>query len=158
MPDVESTAEVKIRPLDELDIQDVTTIDEKIGGAYRPEVWEARIGYYLRRDPEGPVAAEADGRVVGFMLGEVRSGEFGLEEPTGWIEVLGVDPDFRGGGVGKKLAEAMLAHFRELGATSVRTFVDEDRDDIRKFFESLGFEPASLRPFVMPLGSRPPGR
>lgn len=152
MPDVESASEVKIRPLDELDIQDVTTIDEKIGGAYRPDVWEARIGYYLRRDPEGPVAAEADGRVVGFMLGEVRSGEFGLEEPTGWIEVLGVDPDFRGGGVGKKLAEAMLAHFRELGATSVRTFVDEDREDIGKFFESLGFEPASLRPFVMPLG------
>ena len=152
MPDVESSAEVKIRPLDELDIQDVTTIDEKIGGAYRPDVWEARIGYYLRRDPEGPVAAEADGRVVGFMLGEVRSGEFGLEEPTGWIEVLGVDPDFRGGGVGKKLAEAMLEHFRELGATSVRTFVDEDREDIGKFFESLGFERASLRPFVMPLG------
>jgi len=151
MPDVESSAEVKIRPLDELDISDVTSIDEKIGGEYRPEVWEARIGYYLRRDPEGPVAAEADGRVVGFMLGEVRSGEFGLEEPTGWIEVLGVDPDFRGGGVGKKLAEAMLEHFRELGATSVRTFVDEDREDIGKFFESLGFEPASLRPFVMPL-------
>lgn len=151
MTEVDSASEVKIRALDELDIQDVTTIDEKIGGAYRPEEWERRISYYLRRDPDGPVAAEADGRVVGFMLGEVRSGEFGLEEPTGWIEVLGVDPDFRGGGVGKKLAKAMLAHFRELGATSVRTFVDDERDDICRFFESLGFEPASLRSFVMPL-------
>ena len=72
--------------------------------SYRPEVWERRIGYYLRRDPEASVVAEADGKVVGFMLGEVRSGEFGLEEPTGWIEVLGVDPGAPRQAVGRRMA------------------------------------------------------
>lgn len=147
--------DLAIRPLDELDVSGIAAIDEKIGGAYRPEVWEGRCGYYIRRDPEGSFVAEAgaedgdggDGRIVGFMLGEVRSGEFGLEEPTGWIEVLGVDPDYRGKAVGRRLADAMLDHFRERGATRVQTLVDEDREDIRSFFSSLGFEPSTLRPF-----------
>lgn len=142
---------MRIRPIEELDIDSVVGIDEKIHGQYRPEVWERRIGYYLRRDPEGSVVAETDGpdsRVIGFMLGEVRSGEFGLEEPTGWIEVLGVDPDHRGKSVGRKLADAMLEHFRARGAKSVRTLVDEDRGELQGFFQSLGFVPAALRPFV----------
>lgn len=143
--------EVRIRPLDELDIDDIVAIDEKIGGEYRPEVWETRVGYYLRRDPEGPVVAELDGEVIGFMLGEVRSGEFGLEEPTGWIEVLGVDPDHRGQAAGRLMAEALLDHFRQQGVTRVRTLVDEDMEDLRKFFTALGFEPSSLRPFVKTL-------
>lgn len=147
MPATE-TSSIRIRPLDELDIGAIVGIDEKIGGRYRPEVWERRIGYYIRRDPEGSQVAEAGGKVVGFMLGEVRSGEFGLEEPTGWVEVLAVDPDFRGAGVGRRMAESMLEHFRAQGATTVRTLVDEGMEDIGRFFVSLGFEPAPIRPFV----------
>ncbi len=151
MPEI--LEEVTIRPADELDIGDIVAIDEKIGGHYRPEVWERRLGYYLRRDPDASVVAvAAEGKVVGFMLGEVRSGEFGLEEPTGWIEVLGVDPEARGRSVGRQMAEAVLAHFREQGATRVRTLVDErEMGDIAGFFRSLGFQPAPLLPFVLDL-------
>lgn len=145
------SSDLRIRNLDTVDIGDVVAIDEKITGTYRPEVWEARIAYYLRRDPDAALAAEADGDVVGFMLGEVRAGEFGLEEATGWIEVLGVDPEHRGGGVGRGLAEHMLEHFRDQGAKTVRTLVDEDMEDIAGFFASLGFEPSNLRPFVKTL-------
>jgi len=136
-----------IRPANETDLGDIVAIDEKLSGKYRPEVWENRILYYLRRDPESSVVAESAGRVIGFMFGEVRSGEFGLEEPTGWIEVLGVDPETRGGGVGRRLAEAMLAHFRAKGATTVRTLVDENMDGIAAFFRSMGFEPSRVQPF-----------
>ncbi|MEM8993476.1 MAG: GNAT family N-acetyltransferase [Acidobacteriota bacterium] len=138
----------KIRSLDTVDIGDIVAIDEKITGHYRPETWETRCGYYLRRDPDAALVADLDGRVVGFMLGEVRSGEFGLDEPTGWIEVLGVDPGVRGRSIGRRLAEAMLEHFKNQKAATVRTFVDEDMDGIAAFFSSLGFEPATLRPFV----------
>jgi ribosomal protein S18 acetylase RimI-like enzyme len=150
----QTTADVRIRPLDTVDIGEVVRIDEKITGLYRPEVWESRIGYYLRRDPDAALVAEdtADGgKILGFMLGEVRSGEFGLEEPTGWIEVLGVDPGAQGRAVGRRLAEAMLAHFRTLGAHTVRTLVDEKMPDVAGFFASLGFAPAPLKPFVLHL-------
>ena len=143
--------DVRIRPLDELDITSIVGIDEKISGQYRPEVWERHVGYHLRRDPEGSVVAEWQGEVVGFMLGEVRAGEFGLEEPTGWIEVLGVDPGHRGKAIGRHMAEALLAHFRELGAHSVRTLVDEGESELAGFFAALGFAPSTLRPFVKPL-------
>jgi ribosomal protein S18 acetylase RimI-like enzyme len=147
----ETAAGIRIRPLDELDISDIVAIDEKIGGRYRPEVWERQISYYLRRAPEASVVAEVDGKVAGFMLGEIRFGEFGLEEPAGWIEVLGVDPAHRGKAIGRHLAEAVLEHFRSQGVHSVRTLVDEEREDIRHFFSSLGFEASTLRPFVKTL-------
>ena len=144
-------AELIIRPVEDIDLGAIAEIDEKIGGKYRPEVWEQRVGYYLRRDPEASHVAVAEGRVVGFMLGEVRSGDFGLEEPTGWIEVLGVDPDARRMNIGRQLAEALLEHFRGKGATSVRTLVDESMEGIGGFFTSLGFEPAPVQPFILKL-------
>lgn len=146
-----SKVEVQIRALEDTDIGDITALDEKLGGEYRPAVWERRLGYYLRRDPESSTVAEADGKVVGFMLGEVRSGEFGLEEPTGWIEVLGVDPDYRGNAIGRRLAERVLESFRTLGAKSVRTLVDEEMAGIGDFFTALGFKAATLRPFIKKL-------
>ncbi len=149
MPETDDS--VRIRPLDELDIDAITDIDEKIGGRYRPEVWETRIGYYLRRDPDSSVVAEVEGRVVGFMLGDVRSGEFGLDEPTGWIEVLGVDPAHRGRSIGRHMAEAMFEHFRDMGARQVRTLVDGEMEEIGRFFDSLGFAPSRLRPYERPL-------
>ncbi len=151
MTETETAAGIRIRPLDELDITAVAAIDEAISGRYRPEVWERRISYYLRRAPEASLVAEVDGKVAGFMLGEVRSGEFGMDEPTGWIEVLGVDPAQRGKALGRRMAEGMLEHFRSQGAHKVRTLVDEEREDILSFFSSLGFEAGGLRPFVKSL-------
>ena len=148
---LDTATEVAIRPVDELDIEEIAAIDEGIGGRYRPEVWEKRIFYYLRRDPEGSFVATAGGKVVGFMLGEVRSGEFGMEEPTGWIEVLGVDPAFQGRAVGRRLAAAMLDHFRAQGAQRVRTLVDEGMPQIEQFFHSLGFQPAPLKALALEL-------
>jgi ribosomal protein S18 acetylase RimI-like enzyme len=147
----ETATDLTIRPVDDLDIGQIVKIDEKLSGRYRPDEWERRLAYYIRRDPEAPCVAEADGRVVGFMLGEVRAGEFGLEEPTGWIEVLGVDPDFAGRAVGRRLADAMLEHFRARGAKTARTLVEEDMAGLVGFFESVGFTAASLKPFIKEL-------
>ena len=147
----ETTAQVVVRPLTEVDIGAITKIDEKVTGTYRPDEWEERAMYYLRRDPECPLVAEVEGEVVGFALGEVRAGEFGMEEPTGWFEVLAVDPDVRGRSIGKKLAEAMFGHFRDRGAKQARTLVGEGFEDLGRFFESVGFQPSKLRPLVRTL-------
>lgn len=138
--------EVRVRPLTELDITGVVKIDEKVTGNYRPDDWERRVAYYIRRDPDASRVAECEGRVVGFMLGEIRAGEFGLEEPTGWIEAMGVDPSFQGKAVGRRLAEALFAHFREAGARKARTIVETSSPDIVAFFEAVGFVPAPLKP------------
>ena len=137
-------AGLRIRPLNELDIEAVTRIDERVTGRYRPEVWEQRVGYYLRRDPDSSQVAESEGTVVGFMLGEVRGGEFGLEEPTGWVEFFGVDPAARGRDIGRGLLDALLAHFALRGARIARTIVARSDRDIAGFIGAMGFTEAPL--------------
>lgn len=149
MPDVRM--EARIRPLDDRDLGAIVRIDERISGQYRPDVWEKRVMYYLRRDPDASQVAEVDGQVVGFMLGEVRTGEFGLEEPGGWIERFGIHPDHRGRDLGKQMFAAMRAHFQSQGATTIRTLVDRGDRNVRGFLEALGFAPGSLESLEVPL-------
>lgn len=139
-------SDISLRPISELDIEAVCAIDEKVTGAYKPEKWEDRFAYYLRRDPGTSLIAESDGTTVGFMLGDVRSGEFGMEEPAGWIEVVGVDPDHQGKAIGRRLLEGMLQSFRERGVQAVRTLVNDDtQKDLAGFFESAAFRTTPVR-------------
>ena len=135
----------RVRPLDELDIGSIVKIDEKITGLYRPDVWERRIGYYLRRDPDASQVVEVDGHVVGFMLADLRAGEFGLEEPSGWIERFGIDPGHRGQDLGKMLFAAVVRHLKEAGAKSLRTIVDQKDKGVSGFLGAMGFQPSALQ-------------
>ena len=142
---------MRIRPLDELDISAIVRIDERISGIYRPDIWEQRVGFYLRRDPGASQVAEADGKVVGFMLGDLRAGEFGLEEPSGWIERFGIDPDQRGKDLGRKMFAAMVAHFKAGGARTVRTLVDRKDESVAGFLRALGLSTSPLEALEMRL-------
>ena len=152
MPEVQSG--IRVRPLDELDIGAIVKIDERITGIYRPDVWERRVGYYLRRDPDSSQVAELDGKVVGFMLGDVREGEFGIEEPSGWIERFGIDPDHRGQDLGRRMFAAIRAHFESRGAKSVRTLVDTTDAGVAGFLKAVGFAPAPLQALEIRLSAR----
>jgi ribosomal protein S18 acetylase RimI-like enzyme len=121
--------DVRIRPMTELDIEGITRIDERITKKYRPEVWERRVGYYIRRDSESSQVAEVAGTV---------------EEPTGWIEFFGVDPDVRGRDLGRKLIDALLAHFRDQGAHIARTMVAASDTEIAGFLKAMQFTAAPL--------------
>ena len=147
MPEVQ--AGPRVRPLDELDLGAITKIDERISGQYRPEIWEERVGYYLRRDPDASQVVEIDGKVVGFMMGDVRNGEFGIEEPSGWIERVGIDPDFRGRDLGKHLFAAVTGHFRNQGVRTLRTLVHKKDKGVSGFLQAMGFEPAPLQALEM---------
>jgi ribosomal protein S18 acetylase RimI-like enzyme len=141
--------DITIRPLEDVDIDAITRIDEQLTGTYRPDFWESRVAYYLRRDPESSRVALAGGKVVGFMLGDLRGGEFGLEETSGWIERFGVDPAQRGKGVGRKLFEALRGHFQAAGARTLRTFVDNRQAENASFLKAVGFEPGNLTALEM---------
>lgn len=151
-----TAAQVRIRPLDELDIGSIVRIDERITGTYRPDIWERRAMYYLRRDPDASQVAEVDGRVVGFMLGEVRAGEFGIEEPSGWVERFGLDPDHRGRDLGRQMFDAMRRHFAEKGSTTIRTLADMNDPGVAGFLAALGFTPSRFQALETPC--TPPGR
>jgi ribosomal protein S18 acetylase RimI-like enzyme len=136
--------QLRIRPLSDLDISRVVAIDERLTGVYRPDVWERRVGYYIRRDADGCPVAEVDGKVVGFMFTDLRGGEFGLEEVSGWIERFGVDPDYQGRSIGRRLFEAARDHLKARGATVLRTLVEENEPDLASFLRAVGFQDAPL--------------
>lgn len=65
--------------------------------------------YHLQRDdPLLNLGAEIDGKLVGFVFAEIRLWEFGRGEKTGLIKVLGIDPEYQGRGIGRKLGETLL--------------------------------------------------
>lgn len=146
-------SDIRIRPLSELDISRIVSIDERLTGVYRPEVWERRVGYYLRRDPESCPVAEFEGKVVGFMFSDVRGGEFGLEETTGWIERFGVDPDYQGRSIGRRLFEAVKTHMIQNEVVTVRTLVDKNDSDLAAFLRAVGFDNASLQALELRVGA-----
>jgi ribosomal protein S18 acetylase RimI-like enzyme len=52
--------------------------------------------------------AEADGLMVGFVAGDIRSSQH-----LAWIATIGVLPDYRGRGIGRMLLEACEALIQE---------------------------------------------
>jgi ribosomal protein S18 acetylase RimI-like enzyme len=136
--------QLRIRSLDELDVARIVSIDERLTGVYRPEVWERRVMYYLRRNPDLSQVAEMGGKMVGFMLSDLRGGEFGLEETSGWIERFGVDPDYQGRSIGRRLFEAVTAQLKEHGAVALRTLVEKNDTELASFLRAVGFKDSPL--------------
>ena len=136
--------QIRIRSLQDLDVARIVAIDERLTGVYRPDVWERRVMYYLRRNPDLSQVAEMNGKVVGFMLSDLRGGEFGLEDTSGWIERFGVDPDFQGRSLGRRLFEAVVAQLKGQGATTMRTLVEKNDTELSGFLRAVGFQDAPL--------------
>jgi len=131
---------IAIRPLEAPDLDTVVAIDEKLSGQTRKAYWRTRLDIAALRPPWMALAAEMDGRLVGFLFGWVGESEFGIAERTAWIDLIGVDPAYRGRGVGQALVARFVASGQELRAIGkVATLIDLAQADIREFFTSLGF-------------------
>lgn len=78
----------------------------------------------------------------GYVAAEVQS------DGSGYIDYLGVVPDMRGRGLGRRLVKAAVDALRERGATSVDLTVREDNHAARRLYASLGFiEERLVRPY-----------
>jgi len=72
----------------------------------------------IQSDKDASFVAEVDNRIVGFMISYIVYGGFGLEK-SAWIATLGVDPQFMGQGIGKRLAKEILRACRDMGIKHV---------------------------------------
>lgn len=134
-----SRTDVTIRPVEAADLPDVVRIDEKLTGHARKDYWQTRLDIGALRPPWMSLVAETDGRVVGFLFGWVGESEFGIAGGTGWIDLIGLDPRYRGLGIGRALVERFVTSGRELRAIQkIATLVDLTQTDVRDFFLGLG--------------------
>ena len=131
---------ITTRPVEPSDLPAIVRIDEKLSGTTRKEYWQKRLEMSLLRPPWMSLVAETDGRVVGFVFGWVGEAEFGIAEPTAWIDLIGVDPAYRGRGVGQALVDRFAASGEELRAIAkIATLIDLGQGDVREFFLRRGF-------------------
>jgi GNAT superfamily N-acetyltransferase len=129
-----------VRAVEPSDLDAIIRIDEKLSSQTRKEYWQRRLDIAALRPPWMSLVAEMDGRLVGFMFGWVSESEFGIARPTGWVDLIGVDPPYRGRGVGQALVNQFVQSGRELRAVEkVATLIDLAQADVREFFVRLGF-------------------
>lgn len=149
-----SRTDVTIRPVETSDLDAIVRIDEKLSGQTRKAFWQARLETAGLRPPWMSLVAEMDGRVAGFLLGWVGESEFGIGDATGWIDLIGVDPPYRGRGVGHALVKRFVQSGQELRAVQkVATLIDLTQADVRDFFVRLGFRHGPMIQMEMPVES-----
>ncbi|RKT51532.1 mycothiol synthase [Saccharothrix australiensis] len=85
-------------------------------------------------DPAGfLLAVDAEDRLLGFHWTKAHTAELGE------VYVVGVDPDAQGGGLGKALTLAGLAHLRRTGSREVMLYVESDNAPALAVYTRLGF-------------------
>lgn len=131
--------DVLIRRLKNEDADEIMKIEAAI--APIPDLLNLKriIAEEIKREGDASYVAEYQGKVVGYMISNITSGNFGVDK-SAWISVLGVSPKFMGMGIGIRLAETIFKHYQKLGITDVFTSVRWDSTDLLSFFKILGFD------------------
>jgi GNAT superfamily N-acetyltransferase len=93
-------------------------------------------------DPASPVGcrlAERDGRIAGFAVYLTHLGTW-TTAPICYLEDLFVDPEVRGGGIGRALIEDLLALCRRHGWARLYWHTERDNATARRLYDR--FSPA----------------
>jgi ribosomal protein S18 acetylase RimI-like enzyme len=130
---------VKIRTLRKEDLGAMVEIERKVLGQVRKDYWEKKLETIDPRASQASFIAEKDGLVVGFILADVSGWEFGVQDTTGWIDTIGVDPGYQKKGLATALIQEVIKHLRSLGVKTIYTLVSWDDWDLLQFFRSMGF-------------------
>jgi GNAT superfamily N-acetyltransferase len=143
---------VVVRPVRRGDLGSVIAIDAGVTGLEKGPYWRAVYRRYAEAAPDARqfLVAESGGRVVGFVIGEVRDWEFG-SPPCGWVFAINVEPAARLAGIGTRLLQALCAAFRRKGVRKLRTMLARDNTLILSFFRSQGMMAGPFIPLEMDL-------
>ena len=134
----------EIRVMRQGDIEAIISIDAKVTGTKRVEYYERKVASML--DKKGSIAtslvADNDGLVIGFIMGNIYTGEFGIPQTTASLDTIGIDPDHADQGIGTQLMEEFTRHVQAAGVKDIQTLVDWDNIQLMKFFNKSGFIPS----------------
>ena len=135
--------EVIIRKMVPEDVVKILEVDKKVVGKERSPSWPQKVTRYLEMYyPPLCHVAEIDNQVVGFILGDIRGWEYAVA-PSGWIDIMGVAPEYQGHGIGKKLVLAFALECQER-KMKTHIMVRESDERIKKFFAEAGFHRGGL--------------
>jgi ribosomal protein S18 acetylase RimI-like enzyme len=134
----------KIRLMKSDDFDVVVRLDEKVVKVSRADYYRLKFEELVQspdRVPASLVAEQEDGQLVGFVMGGILIGEYGISHEA-TLETIIVDPDQRNKGIGQRLIDEFVDHMRSLGVRKISTLVDSTNTEMMHFFTSNRFAPS----------------
>ncbi|NOX35436.1 MAG: GNAT family N-acetyltransferase [Deltaproteobacteria bacterium] len=133
-----------IRTMAPSDLDRIVEIDIKVLGKPRPQYWEMKLESLEKRSQFSCLVAQLDGKVAGFIIGGASRWEYGVPENIGWVDTIGVDPDYQRKGIARSLFAEMTDNLKKLGVDTITTFVTRRDWVLLKFFNNLGFQKGDM--------------
>jgi len=136
---------INIRLMKAEDFDAVVGIDEKVLKTSRPEYYEMKFEKLFKSSdylPTSLVAEEKDGTVVGFVMGVLYMGEYGIFREEATLDTIGVDPSYQHRGIGNQLIDEFMDHLKKLGVQKINTLVDWNDSKLIHFFSANQFSPS----------------
>ena len=117
----------------EIDLDHSSSMESK------PVYWQGIFSNYVavERKDRHFLVAESNGKVIGFIVGEIRAWEFGSPR-CGWVIAIAVSPNAREASIGKYMFDELASRLKQAGVSTVRTMVDLDNKLLLSFFRSMG--------------------
>lgn len=99
---------------------------------------------------EHALVAEREGQVIGFLLGVMVA----APAATGYVHLVGIHPDHRRRGVGKRLYEQFTKRCRGAGMKRLKSLAAAGHEGPVRFHESMGFGSTEVANYAGPGRSR----
>jgi len=141
---VDKSGAPKVRKMTSKDLDAIVAIDTQILGKSRWDYWLMKMSLAEQRLPMASLVAEADGKVVGFILGDASGYEYDVPENIGWIDTIGVDPAYQKQGIARMLMNEMIVNLKKVGVDTVYTMVNWRDWNLLKFFDAFGYKKGPL--------------
>jgi predicted N-acetyltransferase YhbS len=136
---------IKIRLMKADDFDAVLGIDDNLFRTSRREYHEMKFEKLFKSNdylPVSLVAEEKDGTIVGFVMGELYMGEYGIFQEAATLDTIGVAPDYQHKGIGKQLIDEFIDHLKKVGVKKITTLIDWNYSTMIRFFSSNKFSPS----------------
>lgn len=141
---------LSVRQMTKDDLDSIVEIDTKVLGESRRDYWVTKIIRQAEsRPPDASLVSEIDEKVVGFILGEVSGWEFKVPNNIGWIDTIGIDPDYQNRGIAKVLANALIENLKKYSVDTIYTLVNWNDWDLLQFFHAMGFSRGDMINLVL---------
>ena len=140
-------SEVNIGQMEIDDIGSVYHLGEKLFTSeefpilYR--TWDAyEVTDHFTSDPDYCLVAEAQGRVIGFILATTIEKEGTAWKKYGYVSWIGVDETCQRTNLGLRLYRRLEERFKEDGVRMIIADTEANNEGAIAFFKALGFSPS----------------
>lgn len=137
---------LKIRLMTDRDFKGIDDVDKRITGKeWAGPVVERASSHFWGYNQDLCFVAEIDDTIVGFLIGNMGGREYSLP-PSGWVNIIGVDPEHRDRGIGWALMKSFIDVCQRKRITA--RFLIPRNKPFEKMLSDLGFGQGELVEWV----------